>query len=257
MSRFQYKIIADKIGNKGGYGRMQPHAITTHHSAVVRKTTDDPVQIAKTYCSWHKGHMPYHFFIPYNDDNFIYVTQWLKSYVWHNSNYSANKDTIAVVLDGYFHGGKQTPRKSQLLKYKQLLDDLSSNWFSNQGWTDFDKGINPKDNTTNKVYKQKTVKISHYHNEVAQPGHATACCGTALIPYVLEYRNNSGNVNWGDPVLDTCAKKLLECAKKLSECENRYNTLKTNCDVLNNSLKDANAKLTKKCEDVKAIVNAI
>jgi|GEM_PF-5991081 len=194
--RYNYEVIADKIGNKGGEGIMQPHAVTIHHSAVQSDTNYDVVSRAASYAAYHGGSMPYHFLIPFNDDNKIYCTQYITNYTWHNSNYIANKDTIAICLDGNFEIDK--PRTKQLEKLKQILDDLSANYFSANGWTKFDTGIEPKDNKLLKEYSDGVkVKTLHWHNEVAQPGYPTACCGINLKPYIEEYRSKQGNVSWG------------------------------------------------------------
>ncbi len=269
MARFIYDIIAGEIGNKGGHGPMKtPHAVTIHHSAVVRTGKENGKEIAKAYCNWHKNHMPYHFLITRKKSDPIFCTQWVTQFTWHNANYTANKDCIAICVDGNFQS--QKPSTVQLRKLKQLLDDLANNWFSKHNWVSFEKNINPKNNTKVINYQGVKVKTLHYHNEVAQPGHSTACCGNKLIPYVKEYRNKKGKVKWGvnpkPTPKPTCSEKLKECEKNYKALDKKYvskhteleklkrvytklekdnKSLQTSLDAKNKQLKDKQVKINK------------
>ena len=197
--RYEYKVIAGEIGNAGGRGAMpDPHSLTVHHSAVIRNGSEDPKTVAASYCKYHGGYMPYHFLIPYNDDNNIYVTQYVSQYTWHNSNGIGNKDSLAICIDGNFQ--EQQPKETQLKKFKQLLDDFNSDWFKQNGWSSALDGIRPKQKDVWTYSDNKKVFTLHWHNEVAQIGHGTACCGKNLMPYVSEYRDKAGSVSWGQPV---------------------------------------------------------
>lgn len=197
MSRFEYSVIITSITNKGGRGVFPslPKNITIHHSAVAKGNNYNAIARANSYSNYKGGYMPYHIFIPADDSNLIYITQYLNQYTWHNSNGYGNLASIACVVDGNFE--IEQPSEIQLAKLKQLCDDIADNYFSNNGWFAFDKYINPKDNKTYNTYAGKTVLPLHWHNEIAEAGHGTSCCGKNLMPYVSEYRNKQGDVKWG------------------------------------------------------------
>ena len=205
MKRFRYEVIADKIaGNQGGYGSLTAKAITIHHTGVETVAPYDIMNRLAVYTRGHDGHFPYQFYIPMDDgdgsleqgEDVIYVTNWLNQFVIHNANWDGNRNCLSGVLEGNFQ--VQKPTELQLAKLKQLLDDLSIDYLENvDGYIDSFKQVNPKDNQTVYTFSGVRVNSLHYHNEVAQPGNGTACCGTNLIPYVVDYRSKAGNVNWG------------------------------------------------------------
>lgn len=201
---YNYKIVADKINNTGGYGLFKAKAVTIHHSGVVTDGAYNVLERLRSYSRAHQGKFPYHFYIPrdfeggeYNND--ILITQWLNQWTVHNTNWDGNRNCLAVCLEGNFE--VQQPTKTQLLKLKQLLDDLASKRFQIElGFIRDFEAVNPKDNTTMITFSGVTVPMLHYHNEVAQVVNgvkqATACCGKNLIPYVVEYRDKAGDVDW-------------------------------------------------------------
>lgn len=253
--RYEYEVIIDKIGTKAGHGKMTAHALTTHHTAVeTRENGYDVISRLKAYVRHHNGVIAYHFYIPRDTSKKIYVTQYLTRYTWHNSNFTGNKDTLGICMEGNFQ--VQNPTETQLAKYRQLLDDIANNWFSKNGWVAFDKHINPRDKNTFKTYSGgKSVHILHYHNEIAQPGHGTACCGKNFIPKVLDYRNKQGNVSWGkisnptpkpkpDPTPDPDKEKIADLEKQLAELQKQKETqLKQQAEEYNNKLDDLNSKI--------------
>ena len=223
MKNFKYEIIADKIGNVGGHSQMDPSALTVHHAGTERKTTDDPIEVAKVYCRGHGGHMPYHIFIPRNYSDIVYITQWFGHSTWHNGNGAANKDCLALVMDGNFHF-LQKPLGIQLQKLREVLKDFDEGWFEKNGWTNKIYDIKPASNEMHSYWFGKTVPELHFHDEVSRD--TTACCGEALIPFVKDYRDKKGNVNWGgvgpDPDQPTTPDPEDPCKaikKKLEVCE--------------------------------------
>lgn len=246
--RYIYDVIAGEIGNTGGHGPMKtPHAVTIHHSAVVRNGSENGKEIAKAYCSYHGGKMPYHFLITRKESDPIFCTQYVTQFTYHNANYTANRDCIAICVDGNFQ--TQNPSATQLKKLKQLLDDIANNWFSKNGWVAWETSINPKNNSKVLNYQGVSVKTLHYHNEVAQPGHGTACCGANLIPKVVEYRNKGGNVSWGstpEPTPDPCQKVRDQLAsEKKSHAVTAANLKKSN---------EAKAKCQKKVAELEQTI---
>lgn len=206
--RFRYEIVANQIGNLGGNGSMQAVGLTQHHTGVQTVAPYDIIGRLKTYCNAHGGRFPYHFYIPMDNGNnsleegedVIYVTQYLNSWVNHNSNWYANRACLSAVLEGNFQ--IQKPTELQLAKLKQLYDDLATGRFWKElGYIDTFKAVNPRDNSTILEFTGIKVKRLHWHNEVAQfvngVKQSTACCGSNFIPYVIDYREKQGNVTWG------------------------------------------------------------
>ncbi len=197
--RYEYKIIVNEIpGNTGGYGPLKAKCLTIHHTAVLTQQPYNILQRLAVFTKYHDGKLPYHFYIPYDDgqDPYIYVTNWLNQFLIHCSNWEGNRSCLSCVLEGNFE--VQTPTKTQLAKLKQLLDDLSNDTLENDlGYIDTFRAVNPKDNKTLYTFSNVQVYNLHYHNEIAEKGHKTACCGKNLIPYIIEYREKAGNVTWG------------------------------------------------------------
>jgi len=209
MSRFPYVLVADKIGNIGGHGYLDASSITEHHAGVQRVDGQIPaIEIMKAYCSYHKGHMPYHVFIPFDSkDKNIYISQWLNQKLWHNNNGAANADALSLCVDGNFD--EQQPLNIQLAKMKQFLDDIP-NWFKDNGWIPEIHDINPRDNKKMLTYWfGKTVHVLHSHQEVGKT--YTACCGKNLIPKMIEYRTKGGKVDWVSPQKPACEESLKKC----------------------------------------------
>jgi len=247
MSRYEYSVIADKIDNKGGFQPLKAKAVTIHHTAVVTEGEYSVVERVKGYTRSHGGSMPYHFYIPRNEDNNIYVTQWLNQAVVHNTNWDGNRNCLSVCVEGNFD--KQTPSKTQLAKLKQLLDDLSSDYLENQlGYIEAFREVNPQNNITDYVFSGEKVKNLHYHNEVAQTvedvKQATKCCGVNLIPYVLDYRDKAGKVSW--LITEKEQKMIDELTNKNKELE-----------ATNRSLKDELTAIEKIISDKDGVINIV
>lgn len=240
MSRFTYEIVAKSWGTGGVEGAMRnPNLVTVHHSAVKGNVAGYNIKSRLiSYTAWHRKQgdagLAYHFVIPMDRSQKIYVTNWLSGFTWHNANYDANQHSIAVLVDGNFQVEK--PTKMQLRKLKQLLDDIQNNWFTKNGWFSFETKLNPQDPNTLYTYKGISVPCLHGHQEVAIGGASTtACPGLALLPKVTEYRNKKGLVDWDGaqpPVIDPCekCKGELEIVKRDNVAlSNRIEQYKADC----------------------------
>jgi hypothetical protein len=156
-----------------------------------------------------------------DDSDNIYVTNYVNGHTWHNGNAQGNRKALAILVDGNFDVEK--PTEKQLLKLKQILDHIYGNWFSKNGWFPFEVHMNTRDRVRHKYTEGKTVRTTHYHNEVAQRGYSTACCGKNLIPKVVEYRNKAGKVNWGNPQKDTMEDKTQAKNKIIEQQQDEIN----------------------------------
>lgn len=192
----KYKIVADKINNMGGRGKLSyPKTATTHHTAVATQAPYNVINRLKVYSKVHGGYFPYHFYISRNDENVIYITQWFDAVTWHNSNGQGNYGAIAIVMEGNYE--IQDVTKSQLERLKKLYDDLENNYFTKKGYIDNLKYIKPKSQKFYTYSRGVKVKPTHYHNQITEPHLPTACCGKNLIKYVVDYSNKKGKVQWG------------------------------------------------------------
>jgi regulator of replication initiation timing len=200
--RYKYVVVADSWGTGGTIKRTTFNSVTIHHSAV-RATNNgvyDPRLRAIAYARLHRSQgnkgIAYNFFVPYDDTDIIYVVNYTSGHNWHNGNGQANEKALATLVDGHFD--LEHPHPTQLLKTKQINDDLQNNWFTTNKWYSFETNINPKNTAVRRTYSEGIVVCQlHWHNEVAQAKWKTACCGKNLMPYIAEYREKAGNVNWG------------------------------------------------------------
>jgi hypothetical protein len=196
---FKFEIIVEDLPKTSdGINESKPQGVTIHHSAVAAQDNYDFKALLNIYAKGHlelTGGLAYTFAIGRENSDKIYVCRYFDWHQWHNSNYDLNQITRGILVDGNFQ--EQSPSELQLKKLRFLLDCLSDNAFSANGWANTLDGINPKDNNKVLTGGGKSVKTLHYHNEAAQAGNATACCGNNLIPYVDDYRTKNGNVDWG------------------------------------------------------------
>ena len=262
MKRFEYDVVIDRLDTGGVVAQTTLHSVTAHHSAVRSNVAGyNAEQRIKSYTAWarQKGNkgMQYQFMIPYDESDLIYVTNYTSGHVWHNSNYEANQDSLSILIDGNFEVEK--PSAKQLQKLEQLLRDLQGNWFTTNGWFSFEKGIVPADKNAIRTYSEGIkVPSLHYHNEVAQAGHGTACAGKYLIPFIIDYRAKGGKVTWGvpvDPPVETCEQKLAKeisahtkTKATLNEVQEELKLEKAKIEVLEIQMK----KMSEDCEKEKA-----
>lgn len=271
MTRFNYKVVASLWGTGGLIANSKFTSVTIHHSAVKSSVNNySSERRAKTYAQYHrkKGNkgIAYHIFIGRDNTNDIYITNFLTGHTWHNSNFEGNKQALAILVDGNFEVEK--PSEMQLKKLRQLLDDLSSNWFTNNKWYSFETRINPKSHLKRK-YSGITVFNCHWHNEVAQKGNATACCGNNLETYIKDYRYKKGQVTWGvdkpkPPTnLKPCQKeldKIQDLELEIKELELEIENLKGLNLNLENETKELTTQLKESNEIIKTqdgIINTL
>ena len=252
MKRFPYKIVVKswKLGTAEMFTNPSNKVSVTLHHAGVDCNEDSSEKRIKTYAYYHihvkgKKGIAYQFVIPCDDnDPYIYITMYLDGVTWNASNFILNHKNIAVLVDGNYE--KEYLSVIKKLKIKQLLDDIANNWFSKNGYIPFDKNINPKESRRVIVVSKTWEGFSkvpplNFHEEVAQPGWKTQCPGKNAIPYVKEYREKHGNVDWGDHPVDPCSefKKEIEdlegnlklCNIHLQDCGNEKKKLQQ--EILN------------------------
>jgi N-acetyl-anhydromuramyl-L-alanine amidase AmpD len=177
------------------YQRPQHHIkkITIHHSAMAQDGRQTNDSVLQTIMNIHSGHgwagLSYHFCIM--PDGSIYQTNKFEDITWHDT---INSDSIGVLVHGYFHPEvNDRPTNKQLVSLKELLD-----WLCTQ---------NPAFPAS-----QKDV-VGHRERS------ATACPGNLLQPYVEEYRNKLGDVDWNAGT--DCEKKLVAMEKNKDEWKDK------------------------------------
>ncbi len=240
---YKYEIIADKLRQTGvGNAVQKPEIVVVHHSGVL---TEKPYNIINRLNSYAVRHMQkignkglaYHFYIPRDESEMIYITRYFNQAQYHCANRYFNARSIAVLVEGNFK--EQDPTSTQLKKLQQLLDELPR-LFNNAVLS----GLDPKDNTTVRRGEGITLKGGVFgHKEVAEVKHPTVC-PARLLNYVQQYRNNKGNVLWGDSILSPSiitpleavqvvdvkeviqAKEVIENKEKIFMSEEQVNILK-------------------------------
>lgn len=143
--------------------------IVVHHDAVIRPHDYDSVARYKSEAKDHYARLgpglQYHFKI--DNTGTIFKIRPFNITTWHCGDLAVNKTSLAICVDGNFE--EQVPTKEQYEALKQLLDNLCTQH------PEF-----PADQ--NDVFG---------HREI----HATACPGKNLIDFVVNYRNNNGNID--------------------------------------------------------------
>ena len=167
--------------------------ITIHHSAMRQDGRQTNDSVLQTIMSVHSGHgwpgLSYHFCIM--PDGSIYQTNNFSDITWHDT---INDDSIGILVHGYFHPEvNDRPTNKQLVSLKELLD-----WLCTQ---------NPAFPAS-----QKDV-VGHRERS------ATACPGNFLMPYVEEYRQKLGDVDWSAG--SDCEKKLVAMEKNKDEWKDK------------------------------------
>jgi hypothetical protein len=157
--------------------------LTVHHDAIPHDTRSaDEVmkQIMQTHVNQGWPGMAYHYYI-HRDGNIYQVNkhEWV---TWHDTR---NWDSLGIVVNGYFHPPQNNNPKGQLPTLKFILDNLCTQH------PEFPAGF-------------KDV-LGHRERS------STACPGDTLFPYVKEYREKLGQVNWGQlPPPLTDRQRLVE-----------------------------------------------
>jgi len=208
--------IINKIGqyrSRGWFQRNQADikVITVHHSTNSQdlNENDDQIltRIQKTHQSRGWPGLSYHFVI--TPVGTIYQINDFTDITWHDST---NTDSIGVVVCGYMHPPyNEQPTQSQLESLKELLD-----WLCTQ---------NPQ------FPADRDDVLGHRDRQ------ATACPGDNLYPYVKEYREKLGNVDW-QGVSDS--DQVHELKKLLEQCKESNKVLKVQNENLQTELNHLN-----------------
>lgn len=164
----QDRIGKFKLANREWYIRNVNtiKVFSIHHDAIPQdnRTAD---QVMQQIMNGHVGQgwpgASYHYYI--HRDGAVYQ---MNKHEWVTWIDGVNWDAIGVVLNGNFQFDK--PTQAQLKSLKELLDELANNH------PEF-----PADQSG--VFGHRERK-------------ATSCPGDNLFPYVKEYREKLGQVNW-------------------------------------------------------------
>lgn len=199
-----------------------------HHDAIPHdnRSADEILnQIYNTHKDKGWPGASYHYYI--HRDGTVYQ---LNKHEWVTWIDGVNWDAIGIVLNGYFHPDfNNKPTTAQLVALKELLDELSTQH------PEFPAG---KDD----VYG---------HRERS----ATACPGDNFFPYVKEYREKNGNVNWGGstPTPEPTPQPITSNTKIPANLLNSENypvtedlevqVIKSRLSDLSRDLKNANNKI--------------
>lgn len=145
--------------------------ITIHHSAIPLSRYSRDGDMMNAIMKTHSDHgwpgLSYHFVLSKEK---IYQTNNFSDITWHDK---VNKDSIGVLVNGYFHPEvNDRPAKRQLGNLKWLLTKLSTE--HPEFPADFDDILGHRERSS------------------------TACPGASLYPFVVEFREKAGKVDWGD-----------------------------------------------------------
>lgn len=202
MSKYTYEIVIEKLlQSKVGHGVMKPDMIVVHHSAQGLEGNYDIIKRINTLAQGHirkinNGGFAYHFYIPRDESDKIFVTRYLNQIQFHCSNADFNKRSLGILVEGDFEN--QKPTQTQLNKLKQLLDSFPK-LFGNPDIAN----VNPKDNSTLRSGSGIEVNGTVFtHMEVAENRFPSTCAGKYLAPLVKNYRERQGNVNWDISKID-------------------------------------------------------
>lgn len=204
-----------------------------HHDAIPQNDRPAEVVMQQIFTT-HKNNgwpgMSYHYYI--HRDGTVYQVNKHEWVTWVDG---VNWDCIGIVLNGYFHTPHNNkPTQAQLKALKELLD-----------WLSTEHPELPADQSG--VYA---------HRERA----ATSCPGDNTFPYVKEYREKLGDVNWGatpeppQPPITADAERALKILRE-AQIEFNHGNLEGTAAALRgaaqrlpqieNDLKNANARITR------------
>lgn len=191
--------IVNKIGayrNKEWYKRTTSaiKVITVHHDAIPHQVNKNDEDLLDQIMRTHQGHgwpgMAYHFWI--GKTGKVYQVNDFTEITWHDK---INDDSVAVCLNGYFHPDyNDKPTRQQLESLRLLLDELCTK------------------------HPEFPADQDDVWGHGERPNNATSCPGNNLLPYVMEYRNRNGQVNWDNGQTSDCEKQLEE----MRESRNRW-----------------------------------
>jgi len=173
-------IINDRIGTYLATGRSwNTRNVNTikkfsiHHDAIPQDNRTADQVMSSIFRIHHEKNgwpgMSYHYYV--HSDGTVYQVNKHEWITWIDG---INLDAIGIVLNGYFHSPhNNSPTPPQLKSLKELLDKLCTQ--------------HPEFPAS-----QKDVTA---HRERGQ----TACPGDKAYPYIKEYRDKLGDVNWASP----------------------------------------------------------
>jgi len=195
----EIKNVVGKYRTRGWYQRDQKDItkLVLHHSAWKRDSSLSDDKVLKTIQGWHEGHgwpgLSYGFVILPNGN--IYQCNDFEDVTWHDT---VNWDSIGILVHGYFHPPvNDKPTQKQLASLKELLDWLCT--------------------------KNPQFPASHGDVVAHRDRSATTCPGDLLYPYVTEYREKGGDVNWNTAVdePDEDSNELREMRKSRTKWRQR------------------------------------
>lgn len=224
--------IQDRIGKYLAAGRSWNtrnvntiKVFSVHHDAIPHdnRTADQVMQSIFGIHNGQKGWpgMSYHYYI--HKDGGVYQVNKHEWVTWIDG---INYDAIGIVLNGYFHPDvNNTPTAAQLKSLKELLDELSTN------------------------HPEFPAAQSNVfgHRERA----STACPGDKVFPYVKEYREKNGNVNWGSAPAPTPTPTPTPTPPSGENWEQKFKDL----DKAFNEYKEARAQEINKLNEEKNKLN--
>lgn len=164
--------------------------ITIHHSASnnQRNMSDEDYlrEIYITHYSNGWAGISYHLVYIPKSRNWYWINDFSKV-TWHDA---VNWDSIGVLVLGYYHPTLNNQVTEDIKSdLKEMLDKLCTQH------PEF-----PADQSNVVGHRERS---------------ATACPGNNLFPYVVEYRNNRGNVNWGNNNADMQVDRAKQTASLL------------------------------------------
>lgn len=198
--------INDRIGKYLAAGRSWNtrnvntiKVFSVHHDAIPHNNDTADQVMAKIFNIHNKTNgwpgMSYHYYI--HKDGTVYQVNKHEWVTWLDG---INYDAIGIVLNGYFHPDvNNKPTTAQLKALKELLDELST--------------------------KHPEFPAAQQNVFAHRERSSTACPGNEAYPYVKEYREKVGNVNWGatPPVVTppTPTPVIITDDTKIPQIDNR------------------------------------
>lgn len=191
---FEIKNVQNQIYNKTGIWAKQenPEYIVIHHDGVVFNGNTEAQEIerinsdAKWYQrQWFAYSAPYHFVIGRADTNYIYQVVSIDESTAHCSNYSINRNSLALTFLGNYEEQKLTEKQ---------ID--KANWF-----------------ITSYIKPKMKFKELTYHKKTSNGG--TVCPGKNVIPLILDGTFENNNIDMEQ--IKQLEQKVRDMEKSLAE----------------------------------------
>ena len=158
--------------------------IVGHHAVIpapdtIQETNQICINIKNNAESTYFGTPPYDIIINPKIPNKAWLCNYVDTYSHHCSNYEANRASVSFSVLGNYENDVVTDAL-KLTIINLLLD------FNDGGFAKWDK------NPTEKITQTFSGTTVHHriveHNEIAQAGYPTACCGKNLRAFIREVR---------------------------------------------------------------------